>query len=46
METKDEQVKELMVDIDLHVRELSDRAWNYTLETKIYWCDPEDRDPL
>ena len=35
-----------MVDIDLHVRELSDRTWNYTLETKIYWCDPEDRDPL
>ena len=22
------------------------RTWKHILETKIYWCDPEDRDPL
>ena len=42
VETKDEQVKDLMVDIDLHVRELSERAWKYILETVIYHCDADD----
>ena len=42
VETKDEQVKNLMVDIDLQVRELSERAWKYILETVIYHCDPDD----
>ena len=46
VETKDEQVKSLMVDIDLQVRELAERAWKHILETKIYWCDPEDREPI
>ena len=41
-ETKDEQVKNLMVDIDLQVRELSERAWKHILETVIYHCDPDD----
>ena len=39
VETKDEQVKSLMVDIDLQVRELAERAWKHILETKIYWCE-------
>ena len=42
VETKDEQVKELMVDIDLQVREVSERAWKHILETVIYQCDPGD----
>ena len=42
VETKDEQVKDLMVDIDLQVRELSERAWKHILETVIYHCDPDD----
>ena len=42
VETKDEQVKDLMVDIDLLVRELSERAWKHILETVIYHCDPDD----
>ena len=42
METKDEQVKSLMVDIDLQVREVSERAWKHILETVIYHCDPDD----
>ena len=42
VETKDEQVKNLMVDIDLQVRELSERAWKHILETVIYHCDPDD----
>ena len=42
VETKDEQVKDLMVDIDLQVRALSERAWKYILETVIYHCDPDD----
>ena len=42
VETKDEQVKELMVDIDLQVRELSERAWQYILETVIYQCDRDE----
>ena len=42
VETKDEQVKNLMVDIDQQVRELSERAWKYILETVIYHCDPDD----
>ena len=31
-----------MVDIDLQVRELSERAWKHILETVIYHCDPDD----
>ena len=42
VETKDEQVKDLMVDIDLQVRELSEKAWKHILETVIYHCDPDD----
>ena len=42
VETKDEQVKNLMVDIDLQVRELAERAWKHILETVIYHCDPDD----
>ena len=42
VETKDEQVKDLMVDIDLQVRELSERAWKHILETVIYQCDPDN----
>ena len=45
-ETKDEQVKNLMVDIDQQVREVSERAWKHILETVIYHCDPEDREPV
>ena len=46
VETKDEQVKDLMVDIELQLREMSEIAWKNILQTKIYWCDPEDRGPL
>ena len=42
VETKDEQVKSLMVDIDLQVRELAERAWKHILETVIYQCDPDN----
>ena len=42
VETKNEQVKNLMVDIDQQVRELSERAWKHMLETVIYHCDPDD----
>ena len=42
VETKDEQVKNLMVDIDLQVREVSEKAWKHILETVIYHCDPDD----
>jgi hypothetical protein len=42
LETKDEQVKDLMADIDLQVRELAERAWKHILETVIYQCDPDD----
>ena len=42
VETKDEQVKSLMVDIDLQVRGLAERAWKHILETVIYHCDPDD----
>ena len=41
VETKDERVKSLMVDIDLQVRELAERAWKHILETVIYHCDPD-----
>ena len=41
-ETKNEQVKNLMVDIDQQVREVSERAWKHILETVIYHCDPDD----
>ena len=42
LETKDEQVKNLMVNIDLQVREVSERAWKHILETVIYHCDPDN----
>ena len=45
-ETKDEQVKNLMVDIDQQVRELAERAWKHIFETVIYHCDPDDREPV
>ena len=41
-ETKNEQVKDLIVDIDLQVRELAERAWKHILETVIYHCDPDN----
>ena len=41
-ETKDEQVKNLMVDVDQQVREVSERAWKHILETVIYQCDPDN----
>ena len=46
VEAKDEQVKELMVDIDLQVRELSERAWKHILETVIYQCDPDESETI
>ena len=46
VETKDEQVKNLIVDIDLQVRELSERAWKYILETVIYQCDPDESETI
>ena len=46
VETKDEQVKDLMVDIDLQVRELAERAWKHILETVIYYCDPDDKETV
>ena len=46
IETKDEQVKDLMVDIDLQVWELSERAWKHIVETVIYHCDPDDRETV
>ncbi|MDC0431614.1 hypothetical protein OAL97_03785 [Paracoccaceae bacterium] len=46
VETKDEQVKDLMVDIDLQVREVSERAWQYILETVIYQCDPDESETI
>ena len=42
LETNYEQVKNLMVDIDQQVREVSERAWKHILETVIYHCDPDD----
>ena len=42
VETKNEQVKNLMVDIDQQVREVSERAWKHILETVIYHCDPDE----
>ena len=46
VDTKDEQVKNLMVDIDLQVREVSERAWKHILETVIYHCRHDDREPV
>ena len=46
VETKEEQVKDLIVDIDLQVRELSERAWKHILETVIYHCDPDDSETI
>ena len=46
VETKDEQVKELMVNIDLQVRELSERAWKHIQETVIYQCDPDESETM
>ena len=42
METKNKQVKDLIFDIDLQVREVSERAWKHILETVIYHCYPDD----
>ena len=42
VETKDEQVKDLMFDIDLQVREISKMAWKHIVETKIYCFEIED----
>jgi ppGpp synthetase/RelA/SpoT-type nucleotidyltranferase len=42
VETKNEQVKSILADIDLQVREVSERAWKHILETVIYHCDPDD----
>ena len=44
--TKNEQVKSILADVDLQVREVSERAWKHILETVIYHCDPEDREPV
>ena len=46
VETKDKQVNDLMVDIDQQVREVSERAWKYILETVIYHCDPDDSETI
>ena len=46
VETKDEQVKDLMVDIDLQVREISEMAWKHIVETVIYHCDPDDSETI
>ena len=46
VETKDAQLKSLMVDIEHQLRGLSERAWKHILETVIYHCDPEDREPV
>ena len=46
VETKDEQVKELMVDIDLQVREISEMAWKHIVKTVIYHCDPDDSETI
>jgi hypothetical protein len=46
VETKDEQVKDLMVDIEQQLREMSEIAWKNIVQTKIYCCDPEDRETL
>jgi hypothetical protein len=41
VETKDAQLKSLMVDIEHQLRGLSERAWKHILETVIYHCDPD-----
>ena len=46
LETNYEQVKNLMVDIDQQVREVSERAWKHILETVIYHCRDDDREPV
>ena len=46
VETKDEQVKFLMVDIEHQLRELSERTWKHILETVIYHCDPDDSETI
>ena len=46
VETKNEQVKNLMVDIDQQVREVSERAWKHILETVIYHFDPDDSETI
>ncbi len=46
VETKDKQVNDLMVDIDLQVRGLSERAWKYIFETVIYQCDPDESETI
>tara|TARA_B100001093_G_scaffold383561_1_gene369232 strand:- start:1563 stop:1820 length:258 start_codon:yes stop_codon:yes gene_type:complete len=42
VETKNVQVKDLMADIDLQVRELAERAWKHILETVICHRDPDN----
>ena len=44
--TKDEQVKSIIVEIELQLRELSEIAWKHIVQTRIYWCEPEDREPI
>ena len=46
VETKDEQVKSIIVEIELQLRELSEIAWKHIVQTRIYWCEPEDREPI
>ena len=46
VETKEEQVKDLIVDIDLQVREISEMAWKHIVETVIYHCDPDDSETI
>ena len=46
VETKDEQVKSMLVDIDLQVPEISEMAWKHILETVIYSCDSGDRETI
>ena len=46
VETQDEQVKELMVAVDLQVREISEMAWKHILETVIYQCDPDESETI
>ena len=42
VETKNKQVKDLMADIDLQVRELAERAWKHILETVNCHRDPDN----
>ena len=46
VETKNEQVKSILADIDQQGREVSARAWKHILETVIYHCDPDDLETI